>query len=177
MTVHWTTSDGTATAADNDYQTASGDITFKPGETTKQIPVSVIGDTKYETDETLSVTLSGSHNAIISQPNAIGTILNDDLPPSLSISDVSVLEGDSGTTLATFIVSLSASSGIPVTVNYATSDGTASTSDSDYQARNGTLTFLTGGPLQQTVTVPINGDTRNEPDETFFINSRIPLRP
>src|SRR5262249_9158961 len=56
-----------------------------------------------------------------------------------------------------------------VTVDWATANGTA-TAGSDYVAANGTLSFVQGGPLTQTVTVVVNGDTTAEPNETFFVN-------
>ncbi|MCU0116599.1 hypothetical protein N8H09_17700 [Curtobacterium flaccumfaciens] len=75
------------------------------------------------------------------------TIVNDDAVPSLSINDIGVNEGNSGTTTANFTVSLSAASGQTVSVNYATADGTA-TAGSDYVARSGTLTFAPGTTAQ-----------------------------
>ena len=81
---------------------------------------------------------------------------------------MTVTEGNSGTVNAAFTVSLSAASGQTVTVNYATANGTA-VAPGDYTAASGTLTF-TPGVTTQTLTVPVNGDTLNEPNETFFVN-------
>ena len=81
---------------------------------------------------------------------------------------MTVTEGNSGTANATFTVSLSAASGQTVTVNYATADGTA-VAPGDYTAGSGTLTF-TPGVTTQTITVPVNGDTLGEANETFFVN-------
>src|SRR5207244_11004959 len=64
---------------------------------------------------------------------------------------------------------LSALSGVPVTVDYATSNGTA-TAGSDYSSSTGTLNFAAGHNDWAFVTVPIIGDTDIEPDETFFVN-------
>ena len=89
-------------------------------------------------------------------------------PPALSINDVSVAEGNSGTTPATFTVSLSAASSLPVKVDYATADGTAN-APSDYQATSGTVTFAPG-ETTKTATVLVNGDTTYEADETFTVN-------
>jgi subtilisin family serine protease len=88
--------------------------------------------------------------------------------PSLTIDNVTVTEGDSGTTNADFTVTLSAPSLQTVTVNFATADGTASSS-SDYGAVSGTVTF-TPGQTTQTITVAVNGDTSSEATETFFVN-------
>jgi hypothetical protein len=88
--------------------------------------------------------------------------------PSLSISDVTVTEGNSGTVNAVFTVSLSAASDRTVTVTYSTAADTA-TAGSDYTATSGTLTF-DPGVTSQTVTVVVNGDRVGETDESFFVN-------
>jgi Calx-beta domain len=107
------------------------------------------------------------------QPNqANGTVMYTiALGSELSVDDVSVVEGDSGQVAATFTVSLTGPSETPVTVDVSTADGTATLADNDYdEVPLTTLTFLPGGPLSQTVTVMVNGDTVGEPDETFFLN-------
>jgi len=86
----------------------------------------------------------------------------------LSVGDVTVTEGDSGTKPANFVVTLSPANALPVQVNYATADGTA-TAGSDYIAVSGTLTF-NPGETSKTVTVNVLGDTNDEPDETFTLN-------
>ena len=89
--------------------------------------------------------------------------------PLLTIDQsVATAEGDTGSTSAVFTVSLSSASKDKVTVAFATSDGTAKTSDSDYQSSKGTVTFEPGS-TEQTITIPLTGDTRNEPDESFFV--------
>jgi hypothetical protein len=166
ITVDFSTGGGTATAG-SDYQSLSGTLTFDPGETAKTITVLVNGDTTDEPDETFNVVLGNATNAMIASATGTGTILNDDLPPSLTINDVTLPEGNSGTTSFVFTVSLSQASGKTVTVNYMTADGTA-TAGSDYTATSGTLSFVPGD-LSKTVTVLVNGDTTVEPDETFFV--------
>jgi hypothetical protein len=93
-------------------------------------------------------------------------------PPRISISDVTVTEGNTGTRPATFTVTLSAASTETVTVAYATGEGTA-TAGSDYQAASGTLTFAPG-ETEKTITVPVNGDRLGEPNETFVVNLSSP---
>jgi hypothetical protein len=88
-------------------------------------------------------------------------------PPSLSINDVVVPEGNSGTTTARFTATLSQPSAQTVTVAYATGNGTA-TAGSDYVAASGTVTFPPGTTTQP-IGVTLNGDTFNEPTETFFL--------
>ncbi|MGH9201107.1 MAG: S8 family serine peptidase, partial [Vicinamibacterales bacterium] len=89
-------------------------------------------------------------------------------PPRVTISDLAIVEGNSGVTSAVFTVSLSNTIGETVTVDYATASGTAS-ADSDYTAASGTLTFAPG-EQSQSIAVPIQGDVLDEPDETFFVN-------
>lgn len=85
--------------------------------------------------------------------------------PSLSVGDVAVAEGNTGTTDAKFTIKLSAPATVPVTVRYATKANTAAVS-ADYNGISGQLTF-NPGQTQQSVTVKVVGDTTYEPDETF----------
>jgi len=93
-------------------------------------------------------------------------------PSTLSINDASVTEGNSGTTVATFTVTLSPTSTQTVTVAYATGAGTAG-APSDYLIATGTLTFAPGASTQ-TISVTVNGDTTVEADETFVVNLSSP---
>jgi len=88
--------------------------------------------------------------------------------PTLSIGDATVVEGDFGSVNAVFGVSLSLASPQPVTVSFATADGTA-VAGIDYLPVSGLVTFPPGGTLQ-TVTVPVIGDHVDEDDETFLVN-------
>ena len=90
----------------------------------------------------------------------------------MSINDVSLTEGDSGTTAFTFTVSMSGSNSLGTSVDYATADGTA-TAD-DYVATNGTLTWAAGDTSSKTISVAVNGDTMVETDETFYVNLSSP---
>src|SRR5437773_616542 len=99
-------------------------MTFAPGESSKNIIVKVNGDTVNEADETFFVNLSNAANASITKAQGVGTIRNDDANLSLSNSYASVLEGNSGTVDAVFTVTLAGASSQPVTVTFATADGT-----------------------------------------------------
>jgi hypothetical protein len=168
-TVDFATDDFTATAG-SDYQAASGTLTFAPGETSKTIDVLVTGDTLFETEEVFAVSLSNAVGAAIVDGQGFGTIANDDAAqPALSITDVTKNEGRKGKTSFTFTITLSAPSTQTVTVQFATADGTARVSDSDYSAKSGTLTFQSG-QTSKTVTISVRGDRKAEPDETFFVN-------
>jgi parallel beta-helix repeat protein len=88
--------------------------------------------------------------------------------PSISISDVWISEGNSGTVDAVFTVSLSFAGTSSVTVTFSTADDSA-TAGSDYVATSGNLTF-NPGETTKTISVQVNGDTVDEVNETFFVN-------
>ncbi len=94
--------------------------------------------------------------------------------PAVTVSDVAVAEGNSGTYNAVFTLNLSAPTlnGQVVTFDYATANGSAS-AGSDYVAKSGTFS-IPAGETSQTLTITINGDTDNEGDETFFLNLKKP---
>ena len=165
--VNYATGGGTATAG-NDYDAvASTQIAFTTGNLYAYARVLINGDLLTEADETFNVNLSSPVGATIADNQALGTILNDDSAPSLTINDASVTEGNSGTKNLNFTITLSKPSGQTVSVNYATANGTA-ISGSDYVAKTGTVSF-SSGQTSKTVSVVINGDTVVEGDETLFV--------
>lgn len=170
VTVNYATADNTATAG-TDYRATTGTLTFNPGDLTKTISVEVNGDTIFEPNETFFVNLGPASNASMSDSQAVGTINNDDPAPpvpTFSINDVGIAEGNTGTAVATFTVTLSQAAANVVTVEYATANGTASFAV-DYQSTAGSLAFA-AGETARTLSVVINGDLLVEPDETFFVN-------
>jgi hypothetical protein len=173
ITVDYTTADGSATTVDSDYTAASSTLTFAAGVTAQTITVNVNGDAKSEPDETFTVNLSNPTNATITTAQGTGTISNDDAVPTISIDNVTLNEGNGGTTAFTFNVTLSNPSSQTITVDYTTADGSATTVDSDYTAASNTLTFA-AGVTAQTITVNVNGDTTFEPDETLTVNLSNP---
>ena len=161
------TADGSAIAGVDYVASSLTGQTIPAGSSSATFTVLVNGDTLSEPNETFFVNVSNVSGAGVSDAQGQGTIVNDDALPSLSIDDVSVNEGNSGTTTATFTVTLSAASGQTVSVNCASADGTA-TAGSDYVARSGTLTFAPGTTAQG-VAITVNGDTALEPNETFSV--------
>ena len=93
-------------------------------------------------------------------------------PPSIAVADAAVAESNSGATSLTFVVTLSKASSDPVTVSYATGNGTA-TAGVDYTATSGTVTFAPG-VLSQQIRVSVAGDTVVEPNETFTLTLSNP---
>jgi hypothetical protein len=170
VTVRASTQDGTATVADGDYTAVDQVITIPASQTSRTVIVPIIGDTRVEPDETFAVNLSGPSGAAIADGQGVGTIVNDDTArPVLSIDDVSVVEGNAGTTAATFTISLDRAPAVgDVAVHWATADGTATTADHDYDQAAGDETF-TAGQTSKRITVNVNGDNTFEPDETFAV--------
>ena len=162
------TANGTATAGVDYVANSLTGQTIPAGSSTYSFTVLINGDVLNEPSETFFVNVTNVVNAIVADAQGQGTIVNDDPLPSLSINDVTVVEGNSGTTSAVFTVTLGAASGQTVSVNHATADGTA-TQPADYTSTSGTLTF-TPGQTTQTITVLVAGETVPEAGETFFVN-------
>ena len=166
--VDYATSDGTATDG-QDYTGQNGTATITAGSTSSTVDVPVLDDSIYEGDETVHFDLSNPVNGQGS-PNTTGTITDDDTLPTISVDDPAVNEGD-GT--ATFTVSIDSAAGVDTSVDYATSDGSA-TDGQDYTGQNGTAT-ITAGSTSTTVDVPVLDDTVHEGDETFSLDLSNPV--
>ncbi|WP_277601974.1 putative Ig domain-containing protein [Altererythrobacter sp. BO-6] len=160
---------GTATNG-TDYATITSPLVINTGNTTGTITVNPTADATIEADETVVLTLAAGTGYSVGAPNAAtGTILNDDVA-NLTINDVTISEGNSGTTNATFTVSLSAPAPAGgVSFDIATANGTA-TAGVDYVAQSLTGQTIAAGSSTYTFTVQINGDSLNEASETFFVN-------
>lgn len=168
------TKDGTATVADGDYPFSMATLSFLglAGET-KSFAVPINADNKVEANETFTVHLANvaPNNSKVSPADidatsiGTGTIVNDD-STVLTIDNVSLAENAG---MMTFSVKLSNPVQGGFKVSFATTDGTAKTSDNDYTATSGVLTFAGTAGETQTFQVPIVGDTTIEPDEFFNV--------
>ena len=164
------TTDGTATAS-SDYTAKSLTAqTIPAGSSTYTFNVTVNGDTLPETDETFFVDVANVTGAHVVQGQGVGTIVNDDAAPHLTIDNVSSSEGNAGTTTFHFTVSLDEPAG-PGGVGFdiATADGTA-TAPSDYTSLALTEQTIPAGSSTYAFDVTVNGDTTSEPDESFAVN-------
>lgn len=169
--VAYATADGTALAGQDYISAPTTTIQFSAGgRPTHTVTISVTGDAYYEHDETFFVRLSNPVNGAISDGEGIGTIINDDAPPILSINDITVTE-DVGT--AFFTVTLDTASGLDAIVDYATADGTARAPE-DYLSRSGVLT-IPAGALNAAIAVPIVDDALAEDDEYFTVILSNPI--
>ena len=168
VTVEHATANGTAVDPDDYTAISTNTLTFAPGETTHFITVTVAGDLLDEDDETFYVNLANAVNATIADGQGAGTIFDNDTA-SLSIADASVTEGNFISTDAVFTVTLSLTSTKQVTIEYATADGTA-VSPGDYTTIPTTTLTFAPGERTQFITVTVQGDTQNEPNEIFYVN-------
>ena len=177
VSVTYATSNGTALSG-TDYTTASGTLTWLDGDATnKSFTVTIINDLDVESAETVTLTLSNpTGGAGIAGTNPVTLTINDDdtapVPGNVSWSATSYSVGESaGTTIIT-VQRTGGSSGI-VSVNYATSNGTA-LSGTDYTTASSTLTWPDGDATSKTFTVPITNDAVVESAETVTLTLSNP---
>jgi uncharacterized repeat protein (TIGR01451 family) len=175
VSVNFATATGTAGTTDwgvgnVDFVATNGTLTIPPGQTNATISVPILCDLIREPDETMAVTLSKPVQAWIARSTAVGTILNDDTTPTLSISPVApvVTERDSGVANLVYNVTMIAASFDTVTVDYFTSDETTQ-AGVDYVPIAGTLTYQPG-ETNKVLIVQSIGDLQPEPNETLKLN-------
>jgi hypothetical protein len=171
ITVAYSFADDTATGG-ADYVGTPGTLTFNPGETQKNIVVTIKDDTIDDGTETFFINLASPSNATIGDGQAVGTIFDND-GPTISINDVSVTEGTGFTTIATFTLRLSAASPDTIFVQASTADGTA-TNGTDYGRLVNRQVVFPPGTTTATLTVSVVADAIIEPNETFFVNLSSP---
>lgn len=161
MTVATTT--GTA-AANVDYVPFANSVTFQPGETQKDVALTIHGDVIDENNETVGVTATWEGQTLAS---ASVTIVDDDDTSVAVIFDAAVVEKTGTSTFVDFHLTLSPPAAAAVTLQYSTEDDTAK-AGSDYAAASGTLTFPAGqGELH--ILVEVFGDATTEQDERFSV--------
>ena len=184
ITINFRTADGTATEANQDYYPSSGNVRIPKGRVEATITIRAKQDVVSESDETMYVDLLSADYEHTNFVNTRATVtITDVATPNVRIEDATTTE-KSGT--MDFNVILSEASGVTVTVNYQTSDGTR-TADSalstrwsniavagqDYTATSGTLTFA-AGETQKIISVPILEDQDFEINEVFNVTLSSP---
>ena len=160
------TASGGATSG-TDFVANAQEASIDAGQLSTTFTVQVNGDAAVEANEVFYVNLSGASGASILDNQATGLIYNDD-GPTLSISDANVTEGNAGTKIMTFTVSLSQAAAGPVTYTVGTANYTAS-AGTDYVATTLPGQTIAAGNLSKTFDVTINGDTAVEGHESFFV--------
>jgi chitinase len=166
------TENGTAVAG-SDFTAVSPPVWFPTGSETVQpfTGAMVNGDTDPEPDETFELRLANpSTNVEFGDAVAVGTILNDDFAPGVSkvsIGDAQVLEGDAGTTLMQFPVTIEPAATSDIVLRYSTQYGHASITDFGFTS--GTNVTIPARTAATSIGIPVNGDLAIEADETFTL--------
>jgi len=170
VSVDYATSDGTATAG-SDYIATSGTLEWDDGDTeSKTFTVEIIDDSEPESDETFFVSLSNPTGcAELGEPYRAEVTIGDNDYSLLQFSPANYDDVNEGDDSVTLTVTRSGSTQGAVSVEYATSDGTA-TAGSDYTATSGTLEWDDGDTEPKTFPVEIIDDSETESDETFFVS-------
>ena len=173
VTVDYLASGGSAIGGGTDYSLDAGTLIFAPGETTKNIDLSVIDDVIDEANETIIMTLSSpTQSTLGSQSSSTYTIADNDAEPEVGFESGSSggVESILGPNLT---VSLSAVSGKTVSVNYSVSGGTAVGTGTDFTLVAGTLTFPAGVGTQD-IPLTVIDDALDENDETIIVSVSSP---
>lgn len=175
VSVSYATADRSATGG-QDYGAASGTLTFPAGSLNGadlMVVIPIDDDALYEGPETFAVHLANPVGASLGSVSAKDvTIVDDDPMPAVSIGDTSVVEGHAGPVSANLAVTLSAVSARPVTVSYATTNGTA-VAGSDYTAVSGSVT-IPPGAATQTIAIQVTGDLVWEGNESLTVTLSAP---
>jgi hypothetical protein len=170
-TVAWAIT-GAVDAADFGGTLPSGVVSFGSGELTKTVTFNATNDELAEADEVFAVTLGArtGNGAILGDATSVTcTLVDDDTPPVIHISSAQVSEGNAGSAEMVFTVSRTGNLGKPSDVNWSYVSGSASADDfAGGVPAGGTVSFA-AGESSRTIAVGIAGDTRIEPDETFFL--------
>ncbi|WP_256012535.1 Calx-beta domain-containing protein [Desertivirga xinjiangensis] len=161
---------GSASGAD--YTGGVASVTIPAGEKSYTLELPVIDDNIAEGTETVILT-TGAINSpygvtMVNSPQSLEITDNDEA--TLSISDATVTEGQSGTTTISFNVTLDRATGKPFTVNYSTADDSARVADNDFIALSDTLNFSGTQPETKTIKITVRGDRKVEGDESFNLS-------
>ena len=150
----------------DDYTPGGGALSWEAGETgIRSFMVVTTHDDIHEADEEILIFLSNSENAIIYVAEGTVTIINNDDPPTISVTDAEISEN---AIIVAIEVMLDGETELDAFVEYKTIDGTAA-ADLDYTAVEGSLSWSPGDSAVKSVTVPILDDADNESDETFTL--------
>jgi hypothetical protein len=172
VTVYYNTAPGTADS-DIDFSSTNGTVVFMPGITNRMIEISIRNDQVRESNETFYVQLIGAQNTFIADSRATGVIVDNDLPVGVAVEDATLIEPSSGTAQMLFRVTLTEPTGVPVQVNFNSSNGGA-VAGNDFVVASGTLS-IPAGETNGWIAVTINSDGLVETNEPFFLNLSAPV--
>lgn len=168
ITLTVNTANGSATAGSDYTAITAGSTTIPAGAASFGLEVTVLNDLRVEPSETYTVSLSNPSAGTLVTAQALGTIIDNDAAV-LNLTPVTQAEGNAGNGPLNFTASLSQPVEGVVSVNFATTDGSAQVADADYLAANGTLSFASG-TTTQAIVVQAVGDLTVENDESFTLS-------
>ena len=177
VTVRVTTTAVPPAVAADLTRSAADTLFFAAGATTSTgaVTISATDDDRDEADGTATVSGTASGGGALDPAPLTLAIVDDDDPPTVSISPASVTEGNAGSATLSLPVTLSGASGKLVTVEYEEESGGTATPGTDYEAlAPGRLTF-TAGETSRTVDVTVTGDATDEPNETVRVTLSLPV--
>ncbi len=171
VSVDYAVSGGTATSG-NDYTLVSGTLGFAPGESVRNIPLTILDDSVADDGETVIITLSSPVGlALSTQDTHTFTIMDDDLPEvSIAATDASAAE--TGSDPGVFTISRTGSTSSALNVSL-TRSGTAA-NGTDYTSISGSTSFslsIPSGAASATVTITPVDDAANESPETVILTA------
>lgn len=174
----WVSQDGSAVGGFScqpgvDYLSDSGAGQILPGQQQTQLTVTVCGNDEPDGDRDFFVELLNPDNAVLINPLGQAVILDTDTPPQISINNITILEPGSGEQTGTFSVSLTEPWDEPVSVDWATANGSA-TAGIDYIADSGVLTIPAGAQSGQ-IQVTVLANSLNQNDREFFVDLANPV--
>jgi len=165
---------GTATGGGTDYTLATGTLTIPAGQTSMNVPISVVNDTIDEPNETVVINLTSPGNATLVAPSSHTYTINDDDPPPTINFQLASSAGAESATSVLLVVSLSSASSQTVQVGYSVTGGTATGGGTDFSGGSGTLSF-SSGIQNQNVLLNVVNDNLNENDETVVVTLSSPV--
>lgn len=169
ITVQCTQVSGTAVAG-TDFTVSTQTLLFLPADTAKNCTVPTVQDTVFEQNQTFSAVLqNATGQAVITTAGAIGTIVDDDPAPTIAIAPSTAPEGNA----LVFTLTRTGSTDLQHSVNFSTSDGTATVAGADYTPTSGTK-ILSPATATATITVPTTSDTIFENPETITLTLSSP---
>ncbi len=166
ITVNFEVRSGTATLG-ADFTDNSGSVSIPAGNVSGSVSVPVINDAIDEPNEAFTLVITSVSSGQVGVAVGTATIIDDDSPPTISIRDAMIAEGNAGTSNLVFDVDLSSISGFDVSVAFDTQNGSA-IAPQDYTAIAGILN-IPPGTATMAVSVAVNGDATVEADETFTV--------
>jgi len=167
--VQYSVTGGTATGSGTDYTLANGTLTFPLSDTSEDIILTVVDDALDENNETVIITLSAPAGGADGLGTSVHTytINDNDATPSVQFTSSS-LSGSESVTPANMELTLSAASGLTVTVSYTVGAGTATSGGTDYSLASGTAT-INAGQTTTNISATINNDILDENNETINV--------